>query len=664
MRYILALLCPFCIVNSSFSNIPLNPKFEHLTVTDGLSSMNVISIYQDYLGFLWIGTEIGLNKYDGYDIQNYVRKVGDKFSLSHNTITAITEDADSILWIGTGYNGINKFNRDSEDFLSIYPEGLYTSDLCRDFNKNLWIGTEREGGGLYKLTKRLKNADSIIYSFKCFKQIDGNSKSLNHSSVTCIIEDSNQNLWIGTYNGLCRRDNNDTTFTRYLFVDSLNKAKQPIKVTCLFEDDQEDIWMGTENSGLYKYTHKTNHFEKVLEEISGPVASIEQDNRGNIWIGLNNEGGLYIYDDDSDYLKHLKKNNANIAGLNDNTINIIYKDRSGIMWIGTKSGGINKFDWKKQVFNHLNMIRGETPSLNDNIVQTIFEENENLIWIGTSRGGVNLLDLSNQSVSYLQVYESKTKISDIQNVKCIFIDKYKNVWFGTEVGLAIFDRKINKIIHYKNILRNKEKQHLICYPIRALLRDKNDLIWIGTEGHGLIRFNPETETFSQFSRNNKKWSGGIWVHFIHEDNKNNLWIGSEGLNLYDRKNDSFSLFNTLYAVHFMKDIQDRIWYSRFVGGIMQVSTDGKHLQHITESDGLASNDAWCIFQDESTNIWISTGKGITRINTEDNSIVNFDVRDGLQSNEFLRGAGHQGKSGRLYFGGTNGLNFFYPDSIK
>ena len=181
-----------------------NIKFEHLSVQQGLSSMNVYSIYQDHLGFLWFGTEMGLNKYDGYEMKHFVRNVYDSSSLSHNSIFCMSEDQYDNLWIGTGFNGINVYNRDKDNFQPVYPPGLYTKSIFNDHSGTLWIGTDKKGGGLYKLILKNEEYSDSGYKFYNYVHNSSNQGSLSHSSATCIFEDSNKNLWIGTHNGINR----------------------------------------------------------------------------------------------------------------------------------------------------------------------------------------------------------------------------------------------------------------------------------------------------------------------------------------------------------------------------------------------------------------------------------------------------------------------------
>ena len=257
----------FFFISNVFCSVLLNPKFEHISVKDGLSSVNVLSIYQDHFGFLWIGTEFGLNKYDGYNLVTYVRSVRDTASLSHNAITCISEDNDNNLWVGTGFNGINKFNRDQDNFLNLCPKSLYTTAFYKDHVGDFWIGAEKKDGGLAKLIKVTDSIRNVNYSFEYFPLTNGNQKLSVNENVNCIYEDSHLNFWIGTNNGICRINNSDSSITRFLNSDTARFSNKFLKITCILEDNHKNIWIGTKNSGIYTFDYNSNKFQKAIKEI-------------------------------------------------------------------------------------------------------------------------------------------------------------------------------------------------------------------------------------------------------------------------------------------------------------------------------------------------------------------------------------------------------------
>jgi len=647
-----------------------NIKFEHISVEQGLSHGYVQSILQDHQGFIWIATEDGLNKYDGYTFTTYRHDPLDSTSLSSNYLTWIYEDPQSNLWISTVGGGLNKYNRENDNFICFMPDRDDPESIITDviqqtvaFNYNgkmvLWIGTQ---SGLYKM-------DIATQKFKYYPHTD---KGFPSSYIETMTVDSSGMVWIGS-TGLQRFDPRTEQFTYFWHDPGDPYSLSDDNVLSMFIDHSGILWVGTPSGGLNKFDPETEQFTRYQHDPDNHyslsnnwIVAINEDPTGNLWIGTA-LGGLNKFDKQSGQFIHYKHDPGIPNSLSDNTVMCIYEDHSGIFWVGTLQG-INKFDLKESRFSNYRSLAGDQASISDSYIWSICgssdEENE-IIWVGTKTGGLNKLKRrTGKFTRYL--YDSDNLQSIPSNViSALFEDRAGTLWIGSwGEGLIKFDQKEKKFTQYLN---NIDKSNIGTNVIRTIFEDRSGILWIGTQEGGLYKFDRKTETFSAVGFTTQ-------IIQIFEDQLGVLWIAAiSGLKKLDRASDKYIHYlhdptdpnsissNKVISIH--EDSSGRMWFGTMGGGLNKFERRSEQFKSYTTRDGLPNDVIQGILEDESGNLWLSTNNGLSKFNPETESFRNYDVNDGLLGNQFYPGAYYKAKDGEMYFGGARGLNSFYPDRM-
>jgi signal transduction histidine kinase/ligand-binding sensor domain-containing protein len=643
-------------------------RFGHLTVEDGLSSNRTRCIYRDSKDYLWIGTEEGLDKYNSYEIKKYHFDENRPGTISNNNILCIYEDRGKNLWFGT-VNGLNLFDAVKDNF-KVFKNNPgdktsinsnYISGITEDKDGNLWIVT-----GENCLNKWISKTQNFIrYQFESEKVY------LNSRPSKMIAIDSKGYLWIVSLSrGILRFDSESGIFTK--FEDpSVDFGNDCFK--SLYIDNQDKIWITTDGNGFFSYDPASNKFEQFGSKGGGNgtnqkvILDVIPEDEQHLLLAVD-QGGINRFNKISKTFEYFMYDNTNDEGLNNNGIWCFHKDREGILWIGTSGGGINYYNPKKYKFN-IFKYRGSNPnSLSYNNVTCFYEDHQSMIWIGTDGGGVNLY---NPETGRFKIYKNEPSnpysVSG-NSILCISEDKDHDIWMGTwDAGLDRFDRKTGKFFRYM-----PDKNNLSSISGRSIWNlaiDKNDTLWLGTFNVGTDLFDKNKGVIRRF-RTNKDDPKAIvgkrdWIFF--EDYEKNVWISTTaGLNFYDSKTNSFKkyIFNDNVISAFCKDKDGNLWVGTSTNGVYFCKPDGTILYTYDISSGLPSNEIQSIIEDNRGNIWISSNGGISRLDRKTKKFRNYSKEDGLQGNQFKQQSFLITRKGEIYFGGYNGFNSFYPDSLK
>jgi signal transduction histidine kinase/ligand-binding sensor domain-containing protein/DNA-binding response OmpR family regulator len=652
--------------------------FKHITTNDGLSQSNIHCILEDSKGFMWFGSADGLNKFDGYQFTIYKNKPSDSSSLSNNIIKDILE-VDNQLWIATTGGGLEIFDREKDRFThhrhnpldpySISNDNILT--LYKDRKSVVWIGTR--GGGLCMY-------DNSTNRFISYLHDDLNENSINNNYVTAIHEDAKGNLWIGTEQaGLELFDREKKIFLHHTHTPG-EETIGSNHVRSLLNDSQGTLWVGT-NNGLSYYDPENQNFityrhdpENIHSIGHNVIQTLTEDKDGNIWIGTEN-GGISILNIKTQIFTHIKQDENNLFSLNDNSIYSIYQDSKNDIWIGTYSGGINYFNKKSNKFNLVNKSSNKNGISHDKVVCFYEDQNDNF-WIGTDGGGLNKLDRKTGNFTYYQHNPDDSLSISGNYILSILEDEQHNLWLGTwAAGLNKFDRKTNTFHRFKHEPDNPHS--LSTDNTWHTLIDSKSNFWICTIFGGINRFDRKKNEFIRYLHNDKDPNSieANDIHYVYEDSRKNLWIGTAGggLALYKPDIDGFihfkhdindpgSLSNN-YINYITEDSKGNLWIGT-KAGLNLFDRKNKNFTIYRQEDGLPNDIINGILEDQYGNLWISTSKGISRFNPQSKTFRNFDVQDGLQGNDFFHGACYKTKNGEMYFGGHNGYNSFFPDSIK
>ncbi len=657
-----------------------NIKFDQLDINDGLSQNNVLCVLQDSRGFMWFGTRDGLNRYDGYKFTLYRNKETDNSSISGNFISAIAEDKEGNIWVATGKNGLNCFNRSTEKFTRYTREGKnqfaissnQLQSVTIDSDGNIWIGTADAG------MDRLNTATGTRIHYSSNKN---DSTSLSENNVINIYEDSKKNIWVAVYGGgLNLLNKKSNTFTRYRHQNSNRTSISSDKVYSIFEDSRNRLWIGTHGGGLNLFNPLTGTFRRFEYDASNPnglpsneLYAIGEDDEHNLWIGTEN-AGLSIFNLHTEVFNNYLHDEMDNSSLANNSIYTAYKDRKGNMWVGTFAGGVNLFNKDYNEFNHYKHTSSPN-SLSQNNVLSITEDRQKKIWIGTDGGGLDLFDPVTKNFTHFKHEEGNKKSICGNYVLNVCADSKGNLWIGTwGDGVTVYNPKKNSWKHFKN--NPEDPFSLSSNNAWVIYEDQEKKIWIGTHGGGLNLYNPGTDNFQHYDAGGNFPANSInnnTVRALVEDQAGNLWIGTDnGLNCLNKKTGTFSFYvhednkNSISnnsILSFCQDKKDNLWIGTMMG-LNYFNTKTKQFITYTTENGLANNAVFGITEDENYNLWVSSNRGLSRINLLTKKVKNYDPADGLQSFEFKDHAFCKASSGKMYFGGINGFNEFEPALIK
>jgi ligand-binding sensor domain-containing protein/class 3 adenylate cyclase/HD superfamily phosphodiesterase len=636
-----------------------NIKFRHLTIKDGLSQSDVISIIQDSKGLMWFGTQDGLNAFNGFNFEVFSHDLSDSNSISNNYIRDIHQDKNNLIWLATE-NGLNVFDRDSYTFKSVLGDKQKRNvwALTEGLN-NIWVGTERD---LIKVDKKTFKPSKIGLNL---------STSVQRLKIRKLIylKESNAVLIATEGNGIIKYDILNNTTEQYYQDNSLLKSDI---VWDLYKDSENKVWVAT-NKGVNFYNSKTNKLtanyslDKKLE--NKIIKAIYEDKSGIMWVGTEANGLYKINSFNS--INHYSYS-ANVStSLSSNKVNTIYEDKSGIIWIGTQSG-VDKFDKQKQYFRHYQYWPNRSNTINSNMVWSIFQDNDeySTLWIGTDKG-VNIFNNQTGEVKHLAPKFSGELAQKNTGIYAITKDHLGQILVGTDAG--VFQIENNHLTPLGGY-HKKENQNRTY----TITEDKKNRLWFGTK-EGLIVVSADHQKYNHItSTDSLNGLTSDVVRSILEAKDGTIWVGTDGGGLckvvestfgdikfksyLKNPDDSNSISNnSVLSIHEGKD--GKLWIGTFGGGLNVFNPKTEKFYAYTQKDGLSNNVIYGIAEDKKGNLWMSTNKGISQFFVKRKKFRIFEESDGLQSNEFNTGAYYKSETGRLFFGGINGFNAFYPDDI-
>ncbi len=672
------LLC-FLFLHTHISSYALNAqelRFKHLTIEDGLSQNSVHCMIQDRQGFMWFGTQDGLNRYDGYSFSVFRYDPAETSSVSNSWIQTLYEDRHGFLWVGTDGGGLNRFDRKTRTFRAFRHDPNDPSTLshnrvwsvCEDRQGRLWIGTYGGGLNLY---------DTKTETFASFKNDPKDPASISENYVITIYEDRAGRIWVGTLGGgLNLFDADKKKFTAFINRPNDPSSLSDNRVRTIYEDHSGRLWIGT-YSGLCLFKPESQTFKCFKNDPGNAqslsynsVFSIYEREPGRLWLGTFG-GGLNSFDVETGTFRSYMYDPRDPSSLTDNSIYSLYEDRSGRLWAGTYSGGLNLYDPKSKAFHSYKNDPDNLSSLTDNRVRTIYEDRSGRLWVGTY-GGINIYDPVTKKFTVLKKDMNDPSSLSENRVRMIYEDRSGRIWIGTSSGgLNLYDRETKKFKVFKN--EPGDTTSLSNNSVWCIFQDQSGRVWVGATGGGLNLFDSSAMNF-RVIREEISTSSNDAILSINDEDSGRLWLGtSGGLKLYDHATGRFTTFrNDPKDAHSLSSNRVRVIYKDHTGRLW-LGTDGglnlyepgsKTFKVYRAVQGLANDVIYGILEDEQDRLWLSTNKGLSRFDPRNETFRNYDVTDGLLSNEFNQNAYFKGRDGMMYFGGIHGLNSFHPDSIK
>jgi signal transduction histidine kinase/ligand-binding sensor domain-containing protein/DNA-binding response OmpR family regulator len=633
-------------------NYPL--YFEHLTRDDGLSSNRVNHITEDSLGFIWFGTEEGLNKYDGYSFESVNDFLVDMNSLQDLAINFILEDLTKPnLWLATR-NGLIYFNRYQNKFEKLPGTDLDNTtassnitSLCFDKAGNLWIATIN---GLYMRDHKTQRIKALIKS--------GKGK---YSKILTVYHDQKNRMWIGSNSGIFLFNEKSQTFKKYFDLPDMKM------VTIITEDRKGNFWIGTDQSGLFIGTDKNGGtLLKRLSKKNGKLASNRIygiiKNTPDSYFVLVRDGGLYEYNYEDDHLKYYPYDIHNPDGINSTALITGFKSSNNIIWIGTYNSGVNYLDksQKRFILYHVNF---KEDGLFNNNIRALAEDSEGYVWIGTKEGGgLSRFDKSKGTFRNYIKSDRPGGLLDDYIFSICELDKNELLIGTFREGLARFNKKTEKFVYYTHQKDNYNS--LSDNRVYVIFKDKKGTVWVGNY-FDLQTFDPKTGLFKTLE--------GIFRPRCFWQHQNQLWIGTRGDGIYALDDQYRILHHFTYNpadstglssddIYTIRGSGDTLWFGTR-HGLNRLILSKNQLHTFTVNDGLPSNWIRGMEIDNQGNIWVSTSKGLSKLDMNTGKFHNYDVRDRLQGNEFERYVSLKTHDGYLLFGGHNGFNIFKPEDI-
>lgn len=648
--------------------------FDKINYDEDFSPSMISKMIQSKKGFVWIGTENGMFRYDGYSFYRYTRDKKQVGSLSNSHVNVIFEDSDENLWIGTNH-GLNYFNKNSNKFIAIDLNDQikggrnYISSFVEDAQKNVWVGTF---GGVKKLNKKNRLLENI--------STDSNF-ILNQSRVLSLFYDTEYGVLVGTSKGLQCFDPNTSKLKKLptAFYNNADFLKAKIWKTVKTADG--DLWFATETMGAFYYSKATGTLQQFKYEYNNPnsissnwINDILIIDAKTIWFATKE--GLSVYHKAKNSFTRYKHSPLDNSSLSDNDIKCFLKDRSGSVWLGTSAGEINFYNKSNSNFIKINESFNPNFGLNNAIVSSIFTENDHIIWVGTNGGGLNYLDLKNKiSTSYIIEKEDQKKTNNV--ISAIVRKDSETLLCGTFNGLFQFNTKTKE---FKQIPLSANGQMEDERPITSLIVDNGD-IWVGTNGNGIKRVLPDgtVENYrndgsvnsisDNFIMDMEQRNDGFWVNT--QDGLNFLNKASKKVTKIFRSNIKNTIDNNSLTVLFT-DSQNRLWIGADFDGLYCMDESTNSFYTLNKSKGLTDAPIKSISEDKQGNLWISAEDFLFKIiikskarklKDADIDIVKYTAVDGVCIKQFSYNSSSKLSESQLVFGASKGLIVFDPAKV-
>lgn len=671
--------------NNETQLVPRNILFSHLSKRDGLSQASVTSITQDLHGFIWFGTQEGLNRYDGAKIEVFEYDHENQDSLSHDWIWSLLPDESGGVWIATNGGGLNRFDSEQKKFTHFRHDPQDSSSLSsdkvrvvyKDGRGILWVGTD--GGGLNRLDVKTGTFSRYLHD-----PLDINS--LSNNRVLTITGDRHGDLWIGTRGGgLDRLDTDTGKFSHFRHDPDNETSLSHDRVRVVYQDRAGSIWAGTYEGGLNRYDPQTNGFTRFQHDPKNPnslsndrVREIFQDSQGTLWIATDD--GLNEWRENQQAFVHYNHDTADPNSLSNARVSSVFQDRGGVLWVGTFNG-INKWNYGSESFTYFQEA-GTKYKLSSNIITAITESEDGALWIGTFGGGLNKLDLVTGDTTYYRKQATPGQGLNDDRIMSLYVGSQQMVWLGTRSGgLNRFDPSTGQFSYFKH--DPEDKGSLSSNGIASIYGDPDGALWVGTYGGGLNRRDPLSGKFKAYRHDPKNPStiSSDRVMAIYRDRTGGLWIGTEdgGLNRFEASTETFIRYqhdvdnpqslanNTAWAI--LETKQGDLWVGTDGGGVNRWSAADREkgkvvFKEYRKNDGLPSDSIMAMLEDNQGKIWLSSNRGLAQLDPESGNVRHFSQNNGLRDDNFNFAARYVNQQGQLMFGSLTGVVSFFPQRMS
>ncbi|RKD13305.1 hypothetical protein BCY91_10885 [Pelobium manganitolerans] len=636
--------------------------FVNLSTRDGLSSNTVTGILKDSYGYMWFATDDGLNRYDGQVFTTYRHNSKDVQSIMSNDVISIYEDKRGLIWVVTGL-GLVSYDRATNSFIA-YPSSAKSgiTSVASDSKGLIWVAAY---DGLSTLNPQTKQLVPLKIS-------DELSRRILTKPLGGLFIDSRNRIWLFSSTGLYEYKPSIGKIVTVLPLHQKNAGSE-VLVSAVFEDQKGILWIGT-NQGLFamdangEIVYRFNAGSSNKNLSSNLIYTIAGDKNGDLWVGT--EEGLDIINAATKEVTQIKRTNRNAYGLKGKAVKQIFIDKEGLYWVATFRSGVNKYDRNLAFFNWIQSDENDPFGLSTPVVTSFVQKNKDQVYIGTDGGGLSLFDVKAGTFRSVKIRSEAEK----NKLSILAMERVGGeIWIGTYLyGIYILNPDNNTV---KQLKKGSNDGDLSDNNIFCLKADSRGNVWIGTNGQGIDCYNLNTKKVTTYNRNlpGKQFVDiNGFVRTIAEDSNGNIWVGTNGSGVvvYNHVKGVFEKPD-LSSRNFKNDnvtnifcAQNGVIYIGTLGnGLLVFNPENNTLANYNEQQGFANGVIYKILQDKLGKIWCTTNKGISSFDPETKKIKNYYYDNGIQRSPFVMGAGLKTEKGTIFFGGTDGINFFNPELL-
>ncbi|GAB3951187.1 two-component regulator propeller domain-containing protein [Spirosoma harenae] len=677
----------FCFSLAGYAQKDLSSfRFEHLTVNDGLSHSDAMAVAQDQEGFIWIATNKGVNRYDGYEIKHYILPIDNENGLSNNRVRSLHVTVQGIIWAGTEGGGLNVYNPNRDQFVRVNGSQLNANGrsllhalarteitaIVSSRQGLIWVSTRQQG--LFVLQS---SREGVIQSIK---QVKLAIPSGTTPDIRDLIIDPFENVWIATY-------------SEGLFVIPASQPEAVAKLANTFDkapilalaiDQEAGLWVGTNRQVAWisdsKLRARQAHDPYILPQTFRSIGCLHRDSFGHLWIGtdfglsmvpvqLSAGGSPAISGEMTTYWPL----DADPFSINSGRVHCILEDRFQVLWLAASAGGLNKIDLRQKPFGHLCRQLSQQPTLSNNYINSVYkEEAKGILWIAT-RNGISSYDLARKKY---QNYFSRELPGNVtgMDVASIFQDSDGTIWFGSRYDGLISLRRQNG----QNVFKTYPEHDGLFRNLECILEDKFGTLWLSSFSNGLTRMSRDGRVLATYTTDNSRLPTDQFTFLLYDKDSDVLWASTrdagvlklrisadrlEILNQFKHDPHNTASLRVNYAWPLTKDRWGTLWVGTIGGGLHQIkrTKDGREI--IQRCSWLPDSDVESILQDDKGNLWLGS-EGLVRVQPKTHHVLRYNIVDGLQSNSFKIGAACRSSDGTLYFGGINGITYLQPRLIQ
>ncbi|WP_234736567.1 ligand-binding sensor domain-containing protein [Tellurirhabdus bombi] len=640
-------------------------RIDHIGVDNGLTQGSVYHMLHDSRGFLWLGTQDGLNRFDGHRFQHYRPAHNDTTSITGINIFGIVEDGGGNLWLGTE-NGLNRYDRASNRFshLHVYDKnGKAIKENALPFYadaRELLYLSELDGLVSYDL--KTKKKQILHPDLKPPHEYDQPNSTIRTPSGM---------VWLHAPKGIVCYNQHTRKVHRYFSDYPSNEFGIPQTIFSFYPEPLLDVvWLGT-TDGLLRFEPSTKKLQNIAppgQKPLGTIYSIEEDQQGRLWIGTQRTG-IWLYDKSSGAFTQLTDFTNIPKHLTDYEISKVYVDKAGMVWANTDPDGLARilpehyrFDG---IYNRQQTQRNQTQAvLSSNVIRSFLETSSKEIWIATERG-IDVLDRVNNQITKRYLTQIQGGNLPSRNlIKSLHKDPTGRIWVGTVGGVFAFNPNTEQFD--KIWLPDKHDSQVMENFVRGLVTVDANTLMAATED-GMFQLNIPERKLTQVAALKEKN-----IFSLYRDSKGRLWVGTylSGFFCFEKPPLEGTTQRALKGLegfsilHFYEDKIRQILWMATDKGLAGLNLKTGKIQLFGEQNGLANEFIYAVIPDHTQKLWVSTNRGLARFDPQTLAFKNFDLSDGLQGYEFNGNAYCRTTDGELFFGGVNGFNRFYPEHFR